>query len=71
MSWAVKMATAVKEALYLFEMKGDFSKATKILEDIINNGDPDDTKTTPYFYLAKIQDLSGKPPLPHYTINKA
>ena len=58
MSWAVKMATAVKEALYLFEMKGDFSKAIKILEDIINNGDPDD-KNNAYFYLAKIQDLSG------------
>ena len=58
MSWAVKMATAVKEALYLFEMKGDFSKATKILEDVINSGDPDD-KSNAYFYLAKIQDLSG------------
>lgn len=58
MTWAVKMATDIKEALYLFEMKGDFSKATKILENVIHNGDLDD-KTNAYFYLAKIQDLNG------------
>ena len=58
MTWAVKMATDIKEALYLFEMKGDFSKATKILENVIYNGDLDD-KTNAYFYLAKIQDLNG------------
>ena len=39
-------------------MKGDFSKATKILENVIHNGDLDD-KTNAYFYLAKIQDLNG------------
>lgn len=57
-TWAVKMATSVKEALYLFEIKGEFSKAVKILENVINVGDADD-KNNAYFYLAKIQDLSG------------
>lgn len=57
-AWAVKMATSVKEALYLFEIKGEFTKAIKILENVINNGDADD-KNNAYFYLAKIQDLSG------------
>ncbi len=55
---AEKMGAAIQEALYLFEMKGEFAKATKILEKAVSEGDAQD-KEQASFYLGKIQELSG------------
>ncbi len=55
---AEKMETAIQEAIYIFEMKGETSEAIKILEDASINGDEDD-KEKAFFYLAKIQELSN------------
>ena len=55
---AEKMETAIQEAIYIFEMKGETSEAIKILEDASINGDEDD-KEKAFFYLAKIQELSS------------
>lgn len=55
---AEKMESAIQEAIYIFEMKGETTEAIKILEDASINGDEDD-KEKAFFYLAKIQELSS------------
>ena len=57
-AFAEKMDSAIQEAIYIFEMKGETSEAIKILEDASINGDEDD-KEKAFFYLAKIQELSN------------
>ena len=57
-AYAEKMSSSIQEALYLFEMKGEFAKATSILEKAVSEGDAQD-KEQASFYLGKIQELSG------------
>ena len=57
-AFAEKMETQIQEAIYLFEMKGESSTAIKMLEDAASRGDEED-KEKAYFYLGKIQELSG------------
>lgn len=57
-SFAGKMESSIQEAIYLFELKGEIPEAVKILEKVANQGDPED-KEEAYFYLGKIQELSG------------
>ncbi|MCF0225424.1 MAG: hypothetical protein HUK20_14250 [Fibrobacter sp.] len=56
-TFAEKMESSIQEAIYLFEMKGNFSEATSILEKVAKEGDESD-KGKAYFYLGKIQELS-------------
>lgn len=55
---AKKMESSIQEALYRFEMKGEFSKAIGILEKVVSEGDSED-KEQASFYLGKIQELAG------------
>lgn len=55
---ASKMDASIQEAIYLFEMKGDFVNATSLLEKVAKDGDQND-KEQAYFYLGKIQELSN------------
>lgn len=55
---AGKMSYTLQEALYTFEMKGESSRAIKLLEQVIEQGDPDDVADAT-FYLGKINELSG------------
>lgn len=57
-SSAAKMEANIQEAIYLFEMKGNFSSAISILEKVAKDGDEKD-KEQAYFYLGKIYELSG------------
>lgn len=57
-SYANKMDNYIQEAIYVFEMKGDVSEATSLLEKVVAQGDEED-KENAYFYLGKIQELSG------------
>lgn len=57
-SHAAKMDSSIQEALYLFEMKGDFQKAISTLQNILENGDKEDQESA-HFYLGKIYELSG------------
>ena len=52
------MSSSIQEAIYLFEMKGEFSQATKLLEKAVSEGDSQD-KEQASFFLGKIQELSG------------
>lgn len=54
---AASHTSQLHEAMYLFEMKGEFTEAEAILEDISKNGDPED-RAQADFLLAKIKDLS-------------
>lgn len=56
--FAGKMDASIQEALYLFEMKGDYANATSLLERISKEGDQSD-KEQAFFYLGKIQELSN------------
>lgn len=58
MAYAGKMENQIQEAIYMFEMKGEFSEAISTLEKVAAQGDQED-KETAYFYLGKIQELSG------------
>ena len=55
---AKKMETSIQEALYRFEMKGEFQKAINILENVVSEGDLEDQEQAS-FYLGKIQELHG------------
>ena len=55
---AEKMESSIQDALYRFEMKGEFKKAIAILENVISEGDNED-KEKASFYLGKIQELAG------------
>ena len=57
-AFAEKMGASIQEALYLFEMKGEFDKATKLLEKAVSEGDDQDREQAS-FYLGKIQELAG------------
>lgn len=57
-TFASKMDSSIQEAVYLFEMKGDFANATSLLEKVAKDGDQND-KEQAYFYLGKIQELSN------------
>ena len=67
---AEKMETSIQEAIYIFEMKGESSTAIKLLEDAANNGDEDD-KEKAYFYLGKIQELSGNKASANFYYNQS
>ncbi len=56
-AFAEKMESTIQEAIYLFEMKGDFSGAVSLLEKVAQNGDEND-KGKAFFYLGKIQELA-------------
>lgn len=56
---AEKMQSSIQEAIYCFELKGDFSKATSVLQNVLKNGDVEDQEEA-HFYLGKIYELSGK-----------
>lgn len=51
-------AVDLREAAYLFELKGEAAEAKKILEDVSKAGERDD-RAAADFLLAKIQDLEG------------
>lgn len=55
---AAKMEANIHEAVYLFEMKGNFANAISILEKVAKEGDDRD-KEQAFFYLGKIHELSG------------
>lgn len=55
---AAKMESSIQEALYHFEMTGEFQKAVRILEKVVSEGDLED-KEQASFYLGKIQELAG------------
>jgi len=55
---AEKMESSIQEALYRFEMKGEFQKAIGILEKVVSEGDAADQEQAS-FYLGKIQELNG------------
>lgn len=57
-TFASKMESSIQEALYYFEMKGEYQKAIGILEKVVSEGDVQD-KEQASFYLGKIQELSG------------
>lgn len=57
-SHASKMESLIQEAVYMFEMKGDVTEAIRILENVAAEGDQEDQESA-YFYLGKIQELSG------------
>lgn len=67
---AEKMETTIQEAIYIFEMKGESSTAIKLLEEAANNGDEDD-KEKAYFYLGKIQELSGNKSSANFYYNQS
>ena len=67
---AEKMESSIQEALYLFELKGEISEAIKILENAANQGDEED-KEKAYFYLGKIQDLSGNKTSANFYYNQS
>ena len=69
-AFAEKMETTIQEAIYIFEMKGEFSTAIKLLEEAANNGDEDD-KEKAYFYLGKIQELSGNTTSANFYYNQS
>lgn len=52
------MENSIQEAIYMFEMKGEIADAISILENVAAEGDQED-KESAYFYLGKIQELSG------------
>lgn len=58
LAFAEKMESSIQEALYRFEMKGEFQKAVSILENVVSEGDSADREQAS-FYLGKIQDLAG------------
>ena len=68
--FAEKMETQIQEAIYLFEMKGESSKATKMLEEAANHGDEED-KEKAYFYLGKIQELSDNKSSANFYYNQS
>ena len=41
-TFAEKMESSIQEALYRFEMKGEFQKAISILEKVVSEGDAED-----------------------------
>ncbi|MDR1760711.1 MAG: hypothetical protein LBR60_09355 [Fibrobacter sp.] len=55
---AAGMASLIDEALYLFEMKGEYAEAQAILEKVSVEGDIED-KEAAFFNLGKIFELSG------------
>ena len=57
-TFAEKMESSIQDALYRFEMKGEYKKAIGILENVISEGDSED-KEQASFYLGKIQELAG------------
>lgn len=57
-TFAEKMESSIQEALYRFEMKGEFQKAISILEKVVSEGDAED-KEQASFFLGKIQELAG------------
>lgn len=57
-AYAGKMENQIQEAIYMFEMKGETSEAIAILEKVTAQGDQED-KEAAYFYLGKIQEISG------------
>ena len=57
-TFAEKMESSIQEALYRFEMKGEFQKAISILEKVVSEGDVEDQEQAS-FYLGKIQELAG------------
>ena len=57
-AFAEKMESSIQDALYRFEMKGEYKKAIGILENVISEGDSED-KEQASFYLGKIQELAG------------
>ncbi len=57
-AFAEKMESYIQDALYRFEMKGEYKKAIGILENVISEGDSED-KEQASFYLGKIQELAG------------
>ncbi|MCF0215876.1 MAG: hypothetical protein HUK21_05335 [Fibrobacteraceae bacterium] len=56
--FADKMASTIQEAIYLFEMKGEYAEAIRLLEKASENGDKKD-KESAFFYLGKIQEILG------------
>ena len=70
LAFAEKMEANIQEALYMFEMKGEISEAIKILENAANQGDEED-KEKAYFYLGKIQDLSGNKTSANFYYNQS
>ncbi|MCF0223866.1 MAG: hypothetical protein HUK20_06320 [Fibrobacter sp.] len=64
-SYAGKMEASIQEAIYLFEMKGEYAEAISILEKVTNHGDSYDRESA-YFYLGKIQELMGNKTYSNY-----
>ncbi|MCQ2054070.1 MAG: hypothetical protein MJY82_02110 [Fibrobacter sp.] len=56
--FASKMSYTLQEAIYRFEMKGENEEAFRLLEKVAKEGDKEDREAA-YFYLGKIQELSG------------
>lgn len=57
-SWSSLMTSTIKEALYLFELKGEFSLAISKLKEVSQKGSPEE-QVSANFYLGKIYDISG------------
>lgn len=56
-AYAVKMASTIQEAIYLFEMKGSSDEAIRLLEKVTQQGDSEDRETA-NLYLGKIYELA-------------
>ena len=57
-AFAEKMNSAIQEAIYDFEMKGETAEAIRLLEKVSTQGDKEDRENA-FFYLGKIRELSN------------
>lgn len=57
-AYGEKKKQDIQNAIYLAEMKGEFSVAIKMLENAANEGDEED-KENAYFYLGKLHEAFG------------
>lgn len=56
--FAADQAVKIREATYLFEMKGEYADAEAILEEVSKTGDAED-RAQADFLLGKIKDIAG------------
>lgn len=56
--FAADQAVKIREATYLFEMKGEYAEAEAILEEVSKIGDAED-RAQADFLLGKIKDIAG------------
>lgn len=64
------MSFSLQEAIYKFEMKGEYEEAIRILKNVIEEGDDEDRESA-NFYLGKIQELAGNKNAANFFYNQS